>query len=187
MTSVISMDRLEDSPRCVEDLVVQPFSFPILPHCKDKHVHNYIIKEPFITSMWIQLLKYFLLLNSYFFRICDCIQRHMLVEAEQWVLSKEQQYPESVLQFCICVFFCIWIVYKEILSVEQSRGCWPRNWSQQCESAAGPYHAELASLIVHLLPMAEMVSLFSIHINMNQHGGIYLTALMILMISIGVL
>ena len=33
MTSVISIDRLEDLSHCVEDLVVQPFSFPILPYC----------------------------------------------------------------------------------------------------------------------------------------------------------
>ena len=74
-----------------------------------------------------------------------------------------------------------------MLSVEQSRGCWPRNWSQQCESAAGPYHAELASLIVHLLPMyphcvmisiqywvgaVVMANLLSIHTNLNQHGGV---------------
>ena len=90
----------------------------------------------------------------------------------------------AILYLC---FFCIWIVYKEILSVEQSRGCWPRNWSQQCESAAGPYHAELASLIVHLLPMyphcvmisiqywvgaVVMANLLSIHTNLNQHGGV---------------
>ena len=92
----------------------------------------------------------------------------MLVEAEQWVLSKEQQYPESVLQFCICVFFLYMLVYKEILSVEQSRGCWPRNWSQQCESAAGPYHAELASLIVHLLPMYSHCVMISIQYILGQ-------------------
>ena len=91
--------------------------------------------------------------------------------------------------FCnfVFVFFLYMLVYKEILSVEQSRGCWPRNWSQQCESAAGPYHAELASLIVHLLPMyphcvmisiqywvgaVVMANLLSIHTNLNQHGGV---------------
>ena len=90
--------------------------------------------------------------------------------------------------FCNFVFVFVFLsLCKDILSAEQSRGCWPRNWSQQCESAAGPYHAELASLIVHLLPMyphcvmisiqywvgaVVMANLLSIHTNLNQHGGV---------------